>query len=104
MGTPVTLCVYCGIREAGFIPAGDIVGPLCVEPDGESCLDRSRVLGWGVIVQERLMRLWNLHMVLVCGNPTALPMPMQLPTIQAMIAECIWVAGYEALDRLGAYI
>ena len=100
---PYPLCAYCGFREAGHIPNGDIVGPLCMEPDDECCFDRSRALGWDVIVQERLMRLSNLKMILICSDMTNLPMPLQLPTIQAMIAEYIWVAGYDckrSLERL----
>ena len=97
-----TLCAYCGLREAGYIPDG-CVGPVCMEPDDECCYDRSQALGWDVIVQERLMRLWNLKMILICSDMTTLPMPLQLPTIQAMIAEYIWVAGYDckrSLERL----
>ena len=89
-----TLCAYCGVREAGYIPDG-CAGPVCFEPDGECCFDRSLVLGWDVIVQERLMRLSNLKMILICGDMASLPMPLQLLTIQSMIAEYIWVAGYD---------
>ena len=74
-----------------------------MEPDDECCYDRSQALGWDVIVQERLMRLWNLKMILICSDMTTLPMPLQLPAIQAMIAECIWVAGFDcerSLERL----
>ena len=84
-----TLCAYCGLREAGYIPDG-CVGPLCMEPDDECCYDRSQALGWDVIVQERLMRLWNLKMTLICSDMTTLPMPLQLPAIQAMMAACIY--------------
>lgn len=51
-----TLCSYCGVREAGYIPDG-AAGPICFEPDGECCWDRVVALGWDVIVQERQMRL-----------------------------------------------
>ena len=51
-----TLCSYCGVREAGYIPDG-AAGPICFEPDGKCCWDRVVALGWDVIVQERQMRL-----------------------------------------------
>ena len=92
---PYPLCAYCGFREAGYIPNGDLVGPLCMESDDKCCFDISRALGWDVIVQERLMRLSNLKMILICSDTASMPMPLQLPTIRSMIAEYIWVAGYD---------
>ena len=103
MGSKKTLCAYCGVREAGWIPK-NCVGPLCMEPDGECCYDRSRSLGKDVIVQERQVRLLNVRMALICSNMTTLPMPLQIPAIQVMIAECIWVAGYGSLELLEEYL
>jgi hypothetical protein len=51
-----TLCSYCGVREAGYIPDG-AAGAICFEPDGECCWGRGVALGRDVIVQERQMRL-----------------------------------------------
>ena len=45
-----TLCAYCGINEAYYIPDG-CVGPVCIFPDGVSCWDIQERHGWdGVIL------------------------------------------------------
>ena len=84
-----TLCVYCGVREAGYIPDG-CAGPVCLEPDGECCWDRAAGLGWDVIEQERLMRLWNMKTAMICNDKTSLPEPLQTLEIQCGIASYLW--------------
>ena len=55
-----TLCAYCGINAAGYIPDG-CVGPLCL--DGEdSCYWKAHDGFWHVVVKRRLERLWGQKM------------------------------------------
>ena len=86
-----TLCAYCRVHEAGYIPDG-CAGPVCFEPDGECCFDRSLVLGWDVIVQERLMRLWKMKIAMICAGRTSLLGPLTILEIQRSIAPYIWDA------------
>ena len=53
-----TLCCYCGIREASYIPDG-CVGPLCLG-DADSCYELAEVHGWAAVVSLRLARLWRM--------------------------------------------
>ena len=53
-----TLCCYCGIREASYIPDG-CVGPLCLG-DADSCYELAEVHGWAAVVSLRLDRLWRM--------------------------------------------
>ena len=84
-----TLCSYCGVREAGYIPDG-CAGPLCLDPDVECCSDRANALGWDVIVQERLMRLWKMKIAMICNDKTSLPEPLQILEIQRGISPYLW--------------
>ena len=53
-----TLCAYCAVNTASYIPDG-CCGPLCGEPEGESCMDKGLLWCWESIVQLRLTRLWK---------------------------------------------
>ena len=83
-----TLCSYCGVREAGYIPDG-AAGPICFEPDGECCWDRGVALGWDVIVRERLMRLWKMKIAVLCKDRTALP-TLGIGPIELEVSAFIW--------------
>ena len=84
-----TLCSYCGVRKAGYIPDG-AAGPMRLEPDGECCWDRRVALGWDVIVQERQMRLWEMKIAIICKDRTALPEPLQILDIERKVCSFIW--------------
>ena len=84
-----TLCSYCGVREAGYIPEG-AAGPICFEPDGECCWDRGVALGWDVIVQERQMRLWKMKIAIICKDRTSLPKPFRIRDIELNVSAFIW--------------
>ena len=86
-----TLCFYCGVREAGYILDG-CSGPICFEPDGECCFDRAQDVGWDVIVQERLLRLWKMKIAMICTDRTSLPGPLSILEIQRGIAPYLWEA------------
>ena len=98
-----TLCAYCGIREAEWIPV-KCVGPLCMEPEGDNCYAVFRSQGKHVVVTIRLIRLWNSKMALIGSDMTLLPMPLQIPDVKIQIAGYMWVAGYESMDLLDAYL
>ena len=48
-----TLCAYCGINEAYYIPDG-CVGPVCNFPDGVSCCDIQVRRGWDGVILMRV--------------------------------------------------
>ena len=50
-----TLCAYCGVREAGYIPDG-CAGPLCMTPDGVCCFDLCQSHGWEYVCGLRYER------------------------------------------------
>ena len=50
-----TLCAYCGVREAGYIPDG-CVGPMCMGKPG-CCQEVGEEFGWSCIDNKRLCRL-----------------------------------------------
>ena len=50
-----TLCAYCGINEAYYIPDG-CVGPVCLFPDGVSCWDIQERHGWDGVILMRVGR------------------------------------------------
>ena len=52
---PGTLCVYCGVREAGYIPDG-CVGPLCFAPKDVCCYDQAVIHGWSFVQRLRYER------------------------------------------------
>ena len=87
---PGTLCFYCGLREAVYIPDG-CSGPVCFDLD-VGCYDRGQDVGWDVIVQERLMRLWKMKTAMICTDRTSLPGPLSILEIQRGIAPYLWEA------------
>ena len=50
-----TLCAYCGVNEAYYIPDG-YAGPFCLGPEGASCWDIQERHGWEVVVRLRVRR------------------------------------------------
>ena len=50
-----TLCAYCGINEAYYIPDG-CVGPVCLFPGGLSCWDIQERHGWDGVILLRVRR------------------------------------------------
>ena len=101
-----TLCSYCGVREAGYIPDG-AAGPIGFEPDGECCWDSGVALGWDVMVQERQMRLVGSENssgtasstaaeqqgVAANGAPTPIPTDAGQPSVSASVANKSTVAA-----------
>ena len=71
-----TLCFYCGIHEAGY-------NPNCCS----GCYDRALNLGWNVIVQERLMCLWEMEIAMICTDRIALPGPLPILEVQRCISS-----------------
>ena len=83
-----TLCAYCGVREASYIPDG-AAGPICFAPSGECCHDRALALGWDAIVRERLMRLWKVKSAVLCKDRTSLP-TLGIDTVELNVSSFIW--------------
>ena len=83
-----TKCAYCGIRESGYIPDG-AVGPVCLEPDDECCWDRAQILGWEIINQERLLRLWKKKMA-GHSKDGAAHITLGIAEVEQKVFEFIW--------------
>ena len=77
-GTP---CAYCGVREAQYIPDG-CAGPLCMDPDGESCFDLCESRGWDYVCGLRYAR-WTAARF----GTLAKSLPPPLDTIGQAVAE-----------------
>ena len=66
-----TLCWYCAVREAGYIPDG-CLGPLCMgryddDPgEGESCYDLSVRLGWDAVWERYTLRCYTAMVCMLC--------------------------------------
>lgn len=75
-----------------------------MEPEGDNCYAVFRSQGKHVVVTIRLIRLWNSKMALIGSDMTLLPMPLQIPDVKIQIAGYMWVAGYESMDLLDAYL
>ena len=61
-----TLCVYCGVHEAGYIIDG-CCGPMCLGFPG-SCWTLCETNGVDFVVNKRLTRLWSARMRMVSVN------------------------------------
>jgi len=83
-----TKCAYCGVREAGYIPDG-AAGPVCFEPQGECCWDRAQDLGWEIIVQERLLRLWNKKLAGLSKDGAA-HLTLKIAEVEQKVFDFIW--------------
>ena len=76
-----TLCAYCGLREAGYIPDG-CAGPLCFAPNDESCFDLCESRGWDYVCGLRYAR-WTAARF----GTLAKSLPPPLDTIGQAVAE-----------------
>ena len=59
-----TLCAYCGINEAYYIPDG-CVGPVCIFPDGVSCWDIQERHRWDGVF---LLRVGSFSKLKCCRS------------------------------------
>ena len=88
-----TLCVYCGVHEAGYIPDG-CCGPVCIGkyPDGvPDCLDRAKQIGWPAILTQRLERLGKMWGATKARNGVAaMPSALQFPEVRLAIFSYLW--------------
>jgi len=79
-----TLCAYCRIRTASYVP-DHCIGPTCLSGPG-NCYDRAAVVGWQVITDGyRKMRgaAW--------GKLLALRYELPVPdNVQLRIYEYLW--------------
>ena len=82
-----TLCAYCGINEAGYIPDG-CVGPVCF--DGENnCGDLILDGLWHLVLQRRLTMLSGDML-----KTLAMRLPPRLDTVFNIHLLRIQVASY----------
>ena len=84
-----TLCSYCAVREAGYIPDG-AVGPMCMG-QAECCYERGCVSGWEVIMNERWLRLGRMRSNVLCKDQTAVP-TLGIDIVELKVAEFLWRA------------
>jgi len=109
-----TLCAYCGLREAGYIPDG-CCGPLCFgESDSDeedagteakhpacsnlgaaeyaaarSCNTLAQIHGWGVVEAMRLDRLWRGTVSVLSKSNQALA-SLANRALQHIVAGFLW--------------
>ena len=76
-----TLCAYCGVREAGYIPDG-CAGPLCMDPDDVCCFDLWQSRGWEYVCGLRYER-WKAARF----GTLAKSVPRPLEAISQAVAE-----------------
>ena len=85
-----TLCCYCGVNPAGYIPDGAMT--MCFTEDDDSCQNRLLNGEYEMLVELRLRRLWKA-MVRRLAHPFAAPkLPFASPSseIELHIASYIW--------------
>ena len=76
-----TLCAYCGVREAGYIPDG-CAGPLCMDPDDVCCFDLWQSRSWEYVCGLRYER-WKAARF----GTLAKSVPRPLEAISQAVAE-----------------
>ncbi len=82
-----TLCAYCGVREAGYIPDG-CCGPVCFD-EKVGCWDVAQSSGWEVVEAMRLKRLWQ-GLVVKLSKHNQPRVVFGNHTVQLIVASFLW--------------